>query len=140
MFQLQVDYQPTIKDMMTVRGGIVEFNNNALDFESKSFAIFLKDEQDKIRGGVIAWFDIESTYVEILWVEEALRGQKHGTTLLRAAEKEAVKNGCRYSTLDTFEFQAEAFYLKNGYERLGEIKNYIRHYSRIFLRKKLTAE
>jgi len=26
--------------------------------------------------------------------------------------------------LDTFDFQAEEFYIKNGYEAIGEIKNF----------------
>jgi hypothetical protein len=42
--------------------------------------------------------------------------------LLYTAEQEAIKNGCVFSTVDTWDFQAEEFYLKNGYERIGEIK------------------
>ena len=61
----------------------------------------------------------------------------YGTKLLKAVENEAYKLGCRYSTLDTYSFQSEEFYLKNGYRRLGEIKNYYLHYSKIFLRKEL---
>jgi hypothetical protein len=33
--------------------------------------------------------------------------------------------------------QAEGFYLKSGYEPMGEIKKYWREHSRIFLRKAL---
>jgi hypothetical protein len=39
--------------------------------------------------------------------------------------------------VDTWDFQAEEFYLKNGYERIGELKNYWHGHSKIFLRKKL---
>ena len=58
-------------------------------------------------------------------------------TVVDAAEQEAIKNGCIFSTLDTFDFQAEVFYKKCGYECMGEIKNYFFDHSRIFLRKKL---
>ena len=68
---------------------------------------------------------------------ETSRNQGYGTKLLTVAENEAHKLDCSYSTLDTWNFQAEEFYLKNGYERLGEIKNYYLHHSKIFLRKNL---
>lgn len=57
--------------------------------------------------------------------------------LLDAAEKEAIKNGCIFSLVDTWDFQAEEFYLKKGYERVGELKNYWLGHSKIFLRKNL---
>lgn len=50
-------------------------------------------------------------------MEENVRKQGYGTKLLDAAESEAIKNGCIFSLLDTWDFQAEDFYLKNGYER-----------------------
>lgn len=65
------------------------------------------------------------------------RKQGYGKKLLDAAEQEAIKNGCIFSTTDTFDFQAEEFYLKNGYERMGEIKKYWYDHSRIFFRKNL---
>lgn len=59
------------------------------------------------------------------------------TKLLDAAEQEAIKNGCVFSLVDTWDFQAEEFYLKKGYERIGEMKNYWLGHSKLFLRKKL---
>ncbi|TIE22137.1 N-acetyltransferase, partial [Legionella pneumophila] len=52
-------------------------------------------------------------------------------------EAEAVKRGIPASTLDTFSFQAEGFYLKQGYKHLGTIKNYLEGHDRIYLRKQL---
>jgi len=72
-----------------------------------------------------------------LWIEQNSRSQGYGSELLKVAEQEGIKYGCLYSTLDTFSFQAEEFYLKNGYQRIGEIPNYLFEHSRIFLRKKL---
>ena len=137
MLQLITDYNPSRHDNQIVRAGIIDFNDSILNYKSKSLSIFLKDADENIQGGVLTWLDIDSIYIDILWVEEKLRGQGYGTRLLLAAEEEGKKNGCGFCTLDTFGFQAEEFYLKNGYEHLGEIKNYIRHYSRIYLRKKL---
>ncbi|MCX6994429.1 MAG: hypothetical protein NTY13_01095, partial [Chlamydiae bacterium] len=55
-----------------------------------------------------------------------------------AAETEAIKNGCIFCLVGTWDFQAEEFYLKNGYERISELKNYWLGHSKIFLRKNLT--
>ncbi len=99
--------------------------------------MFLKNDSGKIVGGVQAQFDTESVYLEALWIDEKFRNQGFGTKLIHAAKHEALKYGCVFSILDTWDFQAEGFYLKNGYERMGEIKKYWREHSRIFLRKTL---
>ncbi|MNK89065.1 hypothetical protein D3C87_1090590 [compost metagenome] len=52
-------------------------------------------------------------------------------------ETVAVENGATIAVLDTFDFQAEEFYLKNGYKIIGEIKDYPKNYRRIYLTKKL---
>lgn len=137
MYQIIIDYNASSQDKMIVRNGIIQFNDKKLGYESKSLDVFLKDEQGKIQGGILAWLDTESIYIDILWVHEKVRGQGYGTKLLKTAENAGAKNACRYCTLDTYGFQAEEFYIKNGYSKLGEIKNYIREYSRIFLRKQI---
>ena len=137
LYQMIIDHHPSQSDNDVVRNGIINFNDNFLEYKSKSLSVFLKDDEKKIRGGILTWIDLESMYIEILWLEEKLRHQGYGSKLLAIIEKEATEMGCHYVTVDTFAFQAEGFYLKNGYERIGEIKNYIRQYSRIFFKKEL---
>lgn len=72
-----------------------------------------------------------SVYVDVLWVSEKYRGI--GAELLRSVEAEAIKRGISASTLDTFSFQA----VKQGYQHLGTIKDYLEGYDRIYLRKRL---
>lgn len=76
-------------------------------------------------------------YIDVLWVEKNIQKQGHGTKLLDAVEGEAAKNGCGFSLVGTWDFQAEGFYLKKGYKRIGELKNYWLGHSKIFLRKNL---
>ncbi|HAU2049158.1 TPA: GNAT family N-acetyltransferase, partial [Legionella pneumophila] len=78
-----------------------------------------------------------SIYVDVLWVNEKHRGLGIGAELLRSVEAEAIKRGIPASTLDTFSFQAEGFYLKQGYKHLGTIKNYLEGHDRIYFRKQL---
>ena len=137
-YTITVDYAPSQADNAVVQEGLI-LSYELLMGESrdKEFSIFIKNATGEIVGGMQAHFDTESVYIEMLWVAEQLRKQGFGKKMLDAAEQEAVKNGCKYSTLDTWSFQAEAFYVKNGYERIGEIKNYWHEHSRIFLRKKI---
>ncbi len=137
MYQITTDHNPTDNDKKTIREGLIGFNINTIGVQAKSFCIYLKDENNKICGGVLAWMHSKSIYIDVLWLEEKMRSQGYGKKLLLMAEEEAIRQGCHYATLDTYSFQAEAFYLKNGYERLGEIKNYLLEYSKIYLRKEL---
>ncbi len=138
MYTIVIDYDPSQADKAVVMEGLISFNEGVTgEPRDKEFSIFLRNGPDKIFGGLQAFFDTESVYIETFWVDEKLRHQGWGTKLLHAAEQEAIKNGCIFSLVDTWDFQAEEFYLKNGYEPIGEIKNYWRHHSRIFLRKRL---
>ena len=138
MYKIIVDHEASHADNDIVKEGIITFNEHIIgEPRDKEFSIFLKNDSGKILGGILANFDTESVYISIFWIDESLRKQGYGTKLLAAAEQEAIKNGCIFSTTDTFDFQAEEFYLKNNYERMGEIKNYFYNHSRIFLRKNL---
>lgn len=137
MHKIIVDYQPTEADNAVVSEGIIAFNEKMVGERDKEFSIFLKDELGKVCGGIQAFLGSESIYIETLWVEKNLQKKGYGSQLLKAAEQEAVKNGCVFSAVDTYDFQAEEFYLKNGYERIGELKNCWLGHSKFFLRKNL---
>ncbi len=137
-YKIIVDHKPSQADKDAVAEGlVVEYERLMGQSRDKEFSVFLKNDSGEILGGIQAQFDSESVYLETLWVDQKLRNQGYGTKLINAAEQEAVKHGCVFSTLDTWDFQAEDFYLKNGYKPMGEIKKYWRKHSRIFLRKVL---
>lgn len=133
-----VDYAPSEEDNKTLREGLIAFNERATgEPRDREFSVFLKTDRGEVLGGIKAHLDRESICIETLWITESLRGQGYGTKLLNAAHREALASGCIFSRVSTFSFQGEAFYLKNGYERIGEIKNYFFNHSLIFLRKAL---
>lgn len=137
-YKVIVDHNPSQADNdALVEGLVVHYERLIGEPRDKEFSVFLKNDSGEIFGGIQAHFDTEQVYVEVLWVDEKLRKQGYGTKLINAAEQEAVKHGCVFSITDTWSFQAEEFYLKNGYEPMGEIKKYWREHSRIFLRKAL---
>jgi len=99
----------------------------------------LKNEEGQVIGGILAgigyWAGLE---IKILWVHEDHRQQGLGTKLLQKAEQEAITQGAKISSLDTFDFQAEQFYLKNGYQEFGRLENFPKGHQRIYLSKKLS--
>jgi GNAT superfamily N-acetyltransferase len=62
--------------------------------------------------------------IEVLFVDEAVRGQGIGSRLLLQAEQQARELGAKNVVLETFEFQAPKFYAKHGYSELGRIGDY----------------
>ncbi|MES2215555.1 MAG: GNAT family N-acetyltransferase [Pseudomonadota bacterium] len=122
-YKIIVDYEPSQADNNVILEGLIAFDEHAMgEPRDKEFSVFLKNDSGEIFGGVQAHFDSQSVYIEVLWVEERLRKQGYGKKLLDAAEQEALKKGCIFSMADTLPFGTEAFYLKNGYERIGEVK------------------
>lgn len=101
-------------------------------------AIFLRDDDGTIRGGVLGAVWAGWLHVAILWVDEPLRGQGYGRRLLEAAEADARQRGVEHVHLDTFSFQAgPRFYRRLGYEVFGELRDHPPGHTHYFLSKQL---
>ena len=92
--------------------------------ESEPLNLYVEDEHDEIMAGLVAetfgnWLEIE-----YLFVKEDLRGQGIGSQLLQQAESEAKKRNCRFAFVNTYQFQAPAFYQKHGYKEVFTLKDY----------------
>ena len=92
--------------------------------ESEPLNLYVEDEHGEIMAGLVAetfgnWLEIE-----YLFVKEDLRGQGVGSQLLQRAESEAKKRNCRFAFVNTYQFQAPAFYQKQGYKGVFTLKDY----------------
>ena len=92
--------------------------------ESEPLNLYVEDEYGEIMAGLVAetfgnWLEIE-----YLFVKEDLRGQGVGSQLLQRAESEAKKRNCRFAFVNTYQFQAPAFYQKHGYQEVFILKDY----------------
>ena len=92
---------------------------------------FLKSPRGEWLGGLTGYI------WNFLWVSEALRGQRHGTRLMDAAEEMARERGAVGATLETFTSQAPGFYNKRGYSIFGRLDNYPPGHAKLFLSKRL---
>ena len=92
--------------------------------ESEPLNLYIEDEQGQLLAGLVAetfgnWLEIE-----YLFVKDDLRGQGIGSQLLQQAESEAKKRNCCYVFVNTYQFQAPAFYQKHGYQEVFTLKDY----------------
>ena len=92
--------------------------------ESEPLNLYVEDEHGEIMAGLVAetfgnWLEIE-----YLFVKEDIRGQGIGSQLLQQAESEAKNRNCRFAFVNTYQFQAPAFYQKQGYKKVFTLKDY----------------
>ena len=121
-----------------IGGGLTDFNTRqAGDDKGKNLCFVLQTPEWKIVGGVIGATYWDWLYINLMWVREDLRGQGFGRQLLEKAEAEARQRGAKRAYLDTFSFQAPAFYKKLGYEEFGRLEDFPVGHTRYFLVKTL---
>jgi GNAT superfamily N-acetyltransferase len=134
--RIKIDLTPSDKDDGVIRKGLHEFNVIQIG-EDQHYSVFAYDPEGTIIGGILVYAETQSIFLDNLWVEESHRKIGLGTKLLNAAEEEGIRRKISFSTVDTYEFQAGNFYIKNGYTQFGMIKDYIEGYDRLFFRKKV---
>jgi GNAT superfamily N-acetyltransferase len=119
--------------------GLVAYNTEkAGPTKWKRFAISVRDEAGGIKGGVVGYTMWNWCFIELVWLDAALRGTGLGTELMAKAEAVAAKRGARHVYLDTFSFQGDGFYQKLGYEVYGELGDFPPGHRRIWLKKDLS--
>lgn len=128
MSGLKITQQWNQVDSDYIRQKVIEHNMANIPEEvkhpKKQISFVLRDENQKILGGItgtIFWYHL---HIDFLWVDESLRGQGYGKELLTKIEEFAIENNCRLIQLDTFSFQAPDFYQKFGYEVIGIVDDF----------------
>ena len=118
-----------------ITSGLVDYNKNRSDIVRERFkpenlpprplAVYAYDG-DRLVGGCSGstvdlwkWLTIDT-----MWVDGGFRSRGLGKALLSAAEEEARGRGCRWSKLNTWDFQAPAFYERSGYIEYGREVDY----------------
>jgi ribosomal protein S18 acetylase RimI-like enzyme len=138
--KLQLDEHPKPEDFSVVLDGVRTFNREMTGHERpRQVACFLRDEQDRIVGGVQGNLWGSSVHIDALWVDQSLRGQGHGSELMRAVEEYAALHGYLLAYLETASFQALPFYQGLGYSIFGELPEISKGHTLYFLQKELPA-
>lgn len=106
---------------------------------SRPVAAYAVDEAGELLGGCVGntvdlwrWLTID-----LMWVSPDHRGEGLGRELLDAVEAQARERGCRWSKLNTWEFQAPEFYERCGYVVYGRETDFPPGHTNHLMRKDL---
>ena len=121
-----------------IGGGISNYNKEqAGDDNSQRLCFALRGPDDEVVGGVTGAIFWDWFHLDLMWIQEDLRGRGYGRQLLEMVEEEARQRGARNVYLDTYSFQAPGFYKKFGYEVFGELEDFPAGHQLYYLRKRL---
>ncbi|HYE48848.1 MAG TPA: GNAT family N-acetyltransferase [Azospirillaceae bacterium] len=74
-----------------------------------------------VRGGALCYAVADEFMVDMLWLDEPLRGTGTGARMMRAALDAGRALGCRRATVETADFQAPDFYRRIGFSDLAYV-------------------
>ena len=138
--RLSFENNPSREDRNFIDEGLGAYNAPFLaDNRYSYFGVFVRDESQAIRAGLIGYCYAGWLFVNLLWVHADLRRLGLGQMLLGEAERHGIEFGCHSSFLDTFSFQGPDFYPKFGYQEFARL-DYPPDHQRIFLKKQLISE
>lgn len=132
-----VETNATSEQKASIVAPLLQFNNQmARPGVYADFAILLRDpSSDDVIGGLSGQTVYGWTFVKLLVVPEAYRGQGLGRRLMQDAETLARQHESEGIWLDTFDFQARPFYEKLGFQVFGALEEGPNAHARYFLKK-----
>ena len=139
-YSISIYDEPDPEDVNTIENGLTAFNlRHAPPENYRKLVVVLRAADNRVVGGILGntWWGW--LRIDVLWIDEAARGQDWGSRLMQAAEAEAIRRGCHHVFLDTMSFQALPFYLKLGYTIFGQLDDLPVGHSRYFLQKTLAT-
>jgi GNAT superfamily N-acetyltransferase len=106
--------------------------------DSRPLAVVVSDPgTNEVLGGITGRTSLGLLFIDLVFLPDDLRGDGLGSRILKLAEDEGRRRGCRAAMLYTISFQAPAFYARHGWRVFGEIACDPPGTSRIFMTKSL---
>lgn len=141
MQHLIIDTEWNQDNVPYIRQKLREYNikhlsDSDVSFVDEDFCFTIKDEEGKILGGISGNTKLQSLFIQFLWVDESIQRRGFGRRLIKSVEDFAVEKNCRIIKVDTFSFQAPAFYKSLGFEVYGTINDFPEGHNQYFLYKR----
>jgi ribosomal protein S18 acetylase RimI-like enzyme len=128
---------PASSDVEFLEDRLYEFNAGTTGIDGgQALGVFLRDESGNILAGATGHTWGGTCELRQVWVAAAVRGRGVGRCLMKEAEAEALRRGCRQLVLTTHSFQAPEFYRKLGFEVVSKFPDYPKGHAHLTLRKR----
>jgi GNAT superfamily N-acetyltransferase len=133
---------PDSQAMAAIGAGLDKFNAKTAGYwDWRALAVLASDPHTKeVVGGLLGRTSLGLLFIDLFFLPETLRGRGTGSRIMREAEQEAKRRGCRAAVLYTISFQAPGFYERHGYRTFGRIACDPPGHARIFMSKDLSVE
>jgi GNAT superfamily N-acetyltransferase len=120
-YSISLEGAPSADDERIIDEGLAAYGAQfAPPDDQRPVSVMLRSSDGWLAGGLLGETQWGWLYVNTLWIEESARHRGYGSKLLKLAEREAVRRGCRAAYLSTLSYEARPFYERHGYEVCGE--------------------
>lgn len=133
-------------DVPVMQAGVVDEGLGAANqaaaplHQVQALSCFVRQADGTVIGGAVGRTWGLCCELQQLWVEPAQRRHGIGALLVNRFEQHAVSRGCSVFYLDTFSFQAPAFYRALGYQPLLTIEGFAPGIAKHMMLKRLAVE
>jgi GNAT superfamily N-acetyltransferase len=139
-YTLTIEEQPSAATVRFLEDRLSEYNaGQTRRAGGRPLGVLVRDADGHIVAGLNGWTWAGWLGIANLWVREDVRGHRHGSALVYAAEKEATARGCTRAVLDTFSFQAPWFYQRLGYRIVAVVDDFPTGHTRYTMVRRLDA-
>lgn len=135
--KIELTDTPTIEDEVFVVANTRAHNFAVVPNDFRKVCAFLRDDSDRITGGLVGTTYWHYLDISFLWVAEEHRQRGYATQLMNLVEAEAIARGCTNALVDTFSFQARGFYEKQGFKVFGCLGGFSGQHERYYMHKPL---
>jgi GNAT superfamily N-acetyltransferase len=120
---------------------LMRFNEErSMPMRGLPLVILVNDpETNEVVGGMYGATAYDRLKIQLIYLPEKLRGNGLGRKLMKMAEEEAARRGCRGILLETYSFQARGFYERLGYEVYGTVEDFPPGHSMFAMKKDFGA-
>ena len=129
------DSKESTEDLI-LKQGLRDFNHNVLGESGSHFRIVASDNNEVV-GGLIIERCSDAFYIKTLWVSENYRKTGIASKLMEMLSEKALSDKIHKIFTDTYGFQAQGFYEKQGFKVISTVPNYILGHDKIYLKKEL---
>jgi len=135
---IKLEESPEGGDMQALVKGLTAYNAEQANGETPNYLVAtVKDDDGKLVGGLLGATYLGWLQIQVVWLDDSVRGQGYGSELMAIAEREGLRRGVQNAFVETLSFQALPFYEKLGYTVFSRLADFPPGGARYALTKKL---